>query len=701
MNAKPALVRPRFASDLDPQAALWIARLASIYTAAFHQFNDGMYVEELRKLIGISPTEGKISKAALIPLLKQRAVELEQQLPARKTALTRNVEMVAELLELDELQSRIIVFAAQSSQHSYLAEVLSNIHTGSRDAITKLLSFVLSIRESDIRKALRPDGNLLATRIVSIVRSNHGRGLEVEVPVQLRDALFVTANDMQVLMSSFLETSPQPLLQADAFEHLTKETELLTAYLASASNSTSRSGSHKTTGINILIYGPPGTGKTEYVRWLASHQGKALYQVRATDDEGNAISGQDRLAFFQLSQRFLQKTDALMLFDEIEDAFPCSDRALSAFFSQQPVAGKQFINRVLESNPVPAIWVSNEVSHIDPAYLRRFDFSFEMGIPPIGVRRGILHKYLRGHAISDEAINYLAQQEELSPAQIEKAAKVLKGLGRKQKDKEATLLLVIENSRQLLEQDKNDALLNFADCSYQLDYLNPDCDLTRLVAQLKRTPRSVGALCFYGAPGTGKTALAHYIAREIEMPLMVRRASDIISPYVGETEQKIAQMFKQAKQDGAMLLLDEADSFLSERQSAKNSWEVTAVNEMLTQMERFEGLFIGSTNLMQRLDTASLRRFALRIKFDYLKPEQRWRLFLDQAKKFPSSREAEYRISLNQLSNLTPGDFATIRRQAKLLNIPLTADELLKRLQQECKTKSGSNHRQIGFIHTP
>jgi SpoVK/Ycf46/Vps4 family AAA+-type ATPase len=307
---------------------------------------------------------------------------------------------------------------------------------------------------------------------------------------------------------------------------------------------------------------------------------------------------------------------------------------------------------------------------------------------------------LRGHAISDEAINYLAQQEELSPAQIEKAAKVLKGLGRKQKDKEATLLLVIENSRQLLDQDKSDALLNFTDCSYQLDYLNPDCDLTQLVAQLKRTPNSVGALCFYGAPGTGKTALAHYIAREIELPLMVRRASDIISPYVGETEQKIALMFKQAKQDGAILLLDEADSFLSERQSAKNSWEVTAVNEMLTQMERFEGLFICSTNLMQRLDAASLRRFALKIKFDYLKPEQCWRLFLDQAKKFPSAREAAYRSSLNHLINLTPGDFATIRRQAKLLNITLTADELLKRLQQECKTKNSSNNRQIGFVHT-
>lgn len=697
MNAKPALVRPRFASDLDPQAALWIARLASIYNGAFHQFNDGMYVEELRKLIGITPIEGKISKAALIPLLKLRAIELEHQMPVRKTALTRNVEMIAELLELDDLQSQIIVFAAQSSQNSYLAEVLSNIRTASRDTVTKLLSFVLAIRDADIRKALRPDGNLLATRIVSIVRSEHGRGLELEVPVQLRSALFVTADDMQVLMASFLESAPQPLLQADAFEHLNKETELLTAYLASAS---SRNAAHKTIGINILIYGPPGTGKTEYVRWLASHHGKSLYQVRSTNDDGDAISGQDRLSFFQLSQRFLQKSDALILFDEIEDVFPSSDGALSAFFSQQPVAGKQFINRVLETNPVPAIWVSNEVSHIDPAYLRRFDFSFEMGVPPIGVRRGILHKYLRGHAISDEAINYLAQQEELSPAQIEKAAKVLKGLGRKQRNKEATLLLVIENSRQLLEQDKNDAMLNFTDCSYRLDYLNPDCDLTPLVAQLKRTPSSVGALCFYGAPGTGKTALAHYIAREMALPLMVRRASDIISPYVGETEQKIALMFKQAKQDGAMLLLDEADSFLSERQSAKSSWEVTAVNEMLTQMERFEGLFICSTNLMQRLDAASLRRFALKIRFDYLKPEQRWRLFFDQAKKFPSSREAEYRSSLNQLNNLTPGDFATIRRQAKLLNFPLTADELLKRLQQECKTKSSRSHRQIGFVHT-
>jgi len=690
MNAKPALVRPRFASDLDPLAALWIARLSTSFSAAVGQFNDSVYSEELRQITGISPQQDSLNKAALKALLKIRAVELELQLPHRKTVLTRNVDMLAALLELDELQSEILSFAALSQQHPYLAEVIGNIRMSTIDAITKLLSTALKARDADIRKAIRPDGHLRSTRIVSIENSNVGSGLQIIVPPALRTAMFSTADDIQMLMSSFLENAPSPKLKADAFTHLTRETELLTAYLSKASV-------NSVPGVNILIYGPPGTGKTEYVRWLVSNQSKRLYQVKAIDDQGNAISGLDRLVFFQLSQRFLQKSDVLMLFDEIEDVFPTSD---NPFFMRRPAAGKMFINRLLESNPVPAIWISNEVSHIDKAYLRRFDFSFEMGIPPIAVRRGILRKYLRVHAISDEAISYLAQQEQLSPAQIEKAAKVLDLSGKKSKNREATLLHVIENSQLLLDQDKNDALLSFAECSYQLDFLNPDCDLTQLVAQLKRAPKSVGALCFYGAPGTGKTALAHYMAQEIGLPLMVKRASDIVSSYVGETEQKIALMFRQAQQEGALLLLDEADSFLTERQSARNSWEITAVNEMLTQMERFDGLFICSTNLMQRLDAASLRRFALKIKFDYMKPEQRWQLFLAQTKKFSRTHETKYRTSLNQLNNLTPGDFATVRRQAALLNVTLTADELVKRLAQECKSKAGSSNQPMGFIHS-
>lgn len=693
MNAKPALVKPCFASDLDPLAALWITRICCNFVEAIYQLNEGVFSEDLRRLIGIAPTEGNLAKAALRPILKTRADELAQQLPRRKTILARNVELLGELLGLDGLQKEILTFVALSKHHQLLTDVVDNIRTSNIDAIRKLLSAALKVREADISSAIQPNGQLLITRIVCIEPSYAGADLKFILPHSLGEAMFYPAGNIHALMDAFLETSPPPNLKADAFAHLAKETELLSAYLSKAVIS-------RTPGVNIMIYGPPGTGKTEYARWLAAHQRKRLYQVKATDAHGGPISSHDRLAFFLLSQAFLQKGEAIILFDEIEDVFPSGESPPETFFRPRPVAGKLFINRLLESNPVPAIWISNAVDHIDKAYLRRFDFSFEMGIPPIAVRRGILQKYLRGHAISNETINYLSQQEQLSPAQVETATKVLNLSDAKPEDKEATLLLVVENGMALLEQEKIDPILSLAE-SYQLDFLNPDCDLVQLVAQLKQAPDSAGALCFYGAPGTGKTALAHYIAREIELPLLVRRASDILSPYVGETEQQIAMMFKQAKQDGALLLLDEADSFLTERKSAKNSWEVTAVNEMLTQMERFDGLFICSTNLMQRLDEASLRRFALKIKFDYLRPEQRWQLFLAQAQKFHRSREAAYRAALYQLNNLTPGDFATVRRQAALLNITLTADELLPRLQRECLAKRNSGSRQIGFIHHP
>lgn len=702
MNATPKLVRPRFASNLDPHAALWIARLAVGLPASSETVNTGLYSEEIRGILGISPVEGKLSKVALRALLKIRAEELALLLPVRQSTVVRNVAMFGELLGLDKLQEEILVFAAMAQQHPLLSEFITNIRNSSIDAIAKVLAIALKVTESAIRKALHSDSQLLTSRIVYL-ESSYGSDLKLELTPGLLVALFSSADNLKMLMRSFLETAPAANLAESDFAHLAQETALLTAYLSNVGNGVA--------GVNILIYGPPGTGKTEYVRWLAATQQKQLYQVRAANDQGIPVSGTERLSFFQLSQRFLHKSNALMLFDEIEDVFPEGGNALDALFGKRaPVAGKMYINRILENNFVPTIWVSNEVGHIDKAYLRRFDFSLEMGIPPVAVRRGILEHYLQPYKISAETLHHLSQQEQLSPSQVEKAAKVLKLSSTKATGKtcaktdaasnEETLLLVIENSMQLLSQDKTDASFNLAGCSYQLDYLNPDCDVKQLVAQLKFKPDAVGSLCFYGAPGTGKTALAHYIAREIELPLMIRRASDIISPYVGETEQKIAAMFKRAQQDGALLLLDEADSFLTDRKSARNSWEITAVNEMLTQMESFKGLFICSTNLMQKLDEASLRRFALKIKFDYLKPEQRWLLFKAHAMSLSPELEPECRTALNQLNNLTPGDFATVRRQSMLLGSPLTALELLKRLKQECSVKTGGNARQIGFIQS-
>ena len=85
---------------------------------------------------------------------------------------------------------------------------------------------------------------------------------------------------------------------------------------------------------------------------------------------------------------------------------------------------------------------------------------------------------------------------------------------------------------------------------------------------------------------------------------MVRRASDLLSCWVGATEQNIARAFEEARKDDAVLLIDEADSFLQDRRGAGHSWEVTQVNEVLTQMENFEGVFIATTTSSRR----SIRR---------------------------------------------------------------------------------------------
>jgi SpoVK/Ycf46/Vps4 family AAA+-type ATPase len=147
------------------------------------------------------------------------------------------------------------------------------------------------------------------------------------------------------------------------------------------------------------------------------------------------------------------------------------------------------------------------------------------------------------------------------------------------------------------------------------------------------------------------------------------------------------------------LLLDEADSFLRDRKNAQHSWEVTQVNELLTQMEEYQGLFICSTNLVDDLDAASIRRFDLKIKFDYMKPEQVCKLFRqvlkDQAVSFRMSPQWKNRIS--GFTNLTPGDFATVVRQNRMNQSAFSADLLHEGLLKESAFKEDINCRGIGF----
>ena len=237
--------------------------------------------------------------------------------------------------------------------------------------------------------------------------------------------------------------------------------------------------------------------------------------------------------------------------------------------------------------------------------------------------------------------------------------------------------------------------------TYDLSLLNTQSkfEIERIVEALSR--RGHGTLCFYGPPGTGKTALAEYIARELQRPLVVRQASDLVSKYVGETEQNMARMFDEAQTEEAVLLLDEADSFLRSRRMAERSYEVSEVNEMLQGMERFAGVFVCTTNLFDELDEAALRRFTFKIRFLPLTREQRERMFTAEALGGDKSALTdEQRERLAKLDQLAAGDFAAVKRQGEILGAPLGVDEFLCQLESEHRIKPEVRyHRGMGFLH--
>jgi len=186
-------------------------------------------------------------------------------------------------------------------------------------------------------------------------------------------------------------------------------------------------------------------------------------------------------------------------------------------------------------------------------------------------------------------------------------------------------------------------------------------------------------MCLYGPPGTGKSQWARYVADELGKPLLVKRASDLLDMYVGGTELRIAAMFQQAQDEDAVLLLDEADSFLLTRSGAVQHWEMTQTNEFLTQLEGFEGIFMATTNLMAQLEPASLRRL----------PEQRFQMFAQEFTRFGGTLEEAQTVAdqIKRIDNLAPGDFAVIGKNRAGLNEPLTAAEFLRLLEHEAAVK--------------
>ena len=127
-------------------------------------------------------------------------------------------------------------------------------------------------------------------------------------------------------------------------------------------------------------------------------------------------------------------------------------------------------------------------------------------------------------------------------------------------------------------------------------------------------------LNFFGPPGTGKSMLAEGIASFLEKPILQVNYSQLESKYVGETPKNIRKCFQMAKEKDAVLVFDEADSFLSKRLTSVTHSADYGVNitrsVMLLELEQFRGIVVFTTNLIKNYDDAFKRRILASIELD-------------------------------------------------------------------------------------
>jgi len=138
------------------------------------------------------------------------------------------------------------------------------------------------------------------------------------------------------------------------------------------------------------------------------------------------------------------------------------------------------------------------------------------------------------------------------------------------------------------------------------------------------------SLLFAGPPGTGKTMAAEIIAGELGLELYRIDLSRIVSKYIGETEQRLSELFAEAENSGAILFFDEGDALFGKRTEVKDAHDKYANLEaayLLQRIEAYDGVSILATNLLQNMDEALIRRMSFVVKFPFPDAEERERIF--------------------------------------------------------------------------
>ncbi len=635
--------------------------------------------------------------------LEREHTERQLAVQARRDATdpaSMGLGSLSEVFGLDACEGELVVFAVCAVLDPMIGQLLARLHQDAgRDYLDPegAIAFLTDSIEDqiDARRRFDDGAPLFSNRVLVLQDTRYARKrMRYELrpsPGTLRALLREAAVENPLAGFCEILNPTETLDQVVLPETWKSEVVRLVTH--------HRAGTGRGGGLTLLFSGPPGTGKTLFARALAHEVARPLLLVNvgALLSDQSQILGRVEAVFFEATLR-----GAIVFLDECEALFV---RDMAQFYENL---------HALESFPGVILLATNRPVEVDPAIERRITYiaRFTMPGPELRDRIWRLHMPKDMTVAQDVDAHELAERFDLAGGHIKNAVALALNQARAELGSRLPVLrrehLLAGAARQVrgrdveladdtrpavclddlvLPPETRDAIAEILDACRNQD------KLLRLWGFGTRLVTGRGLVCLFdGEPGTGKTYCAEVIASELGRPLHRVNMPAIVSKFVGDTEKNLSKVFEVARAQRAILLFDEADSLFASRvkvESSNDRFANMETNQLLQEIERFDGIVVLTTNLERNMDSAFARRVQFRVKFPFPGPDERariWRTLIPPSA--PVAADVDFRRLA--LSFDIPGGYiknAVVRAGylAMAEGVPIRQEHLETTARKECE----------------